>query len=120
MLRALKLHDLQDGRTVLPSDASPDVEGIETTSCSPYMSSNCMSDASPDVEGIETIGTEAERVTDVLSDASPDVEGIETFNLKRLSHECVMSDASPDVEGIETDPSRGHMDLCPVRCIARC
>ena len=35
------------------------------------------SDASPDVEGIETVSIDADREVGV-SDASPDVEGIET------------------------------------------
>ena len=54
MLRALKLHTLQRGETRLKSDASPDVEGIETPIPEHVIPLQTWSDASPDVEGIET------------------------------------------------------------------
>jgi hypothetical protein len=38
----------------MKSDASPDIEGIETRLLRPASTVAMMSDASPDVEGIET------------------------------------------------------------------
>ena len=49
-----------------------------------------MSDASPDVEGIETLSRLDELVEKVRSDASPDVEGIETWTSARLERSSVV------------------------------
>ncbi len=77
-----------------------------------------MSDASPDVEGIET--SAPRRHTSAQSDASPDVEGIETGSNSYLPEASTMSDASPDVEGIETWATYMPTVSFLVRCIARC
>ena len=60
MLRALKL-SLDDVTDILAeSDASPDVEGIET--CLHFFPfQGIMSDESPDVEGIETPASKTPR-----------------------------------------------------------
>ncbi len=55
MLRALKLTTKFGFNDFTESDASPDVEGIETSPVLIGIHKKPKSDASPDVEGIETI-----------------------------------------------------------------
>ncbi len=78
MLRALKLSSMHENHPELSSDASPDVEGIETPAWAHAWERLPLSDASPDVEGIETEVLPSLRRRAMTSDASPDVEGIET------------------------------------------
>ncbi len=95
MLRALKHAVLKLHRLGIESDASPDVEGIETK---------------PDVT--HCIHCVSQMHRPMLRALKPhggrQVDDVET------------SDASPDVEGIETPPMESRFRPITVRCIARC
>ncbi len=83
------------------SDASPDVEGIETP---PWLVPTYvlqLSDASPDVEGIETFRKHRRLPTWACQMHSPMLRALKLL-LNGVQHRQQMSDASPDVEGIET------------------
>ena len=102
-----------------------------------------MSDASPDVEGIETTATIAGTMNVTRQMHRPMLRALKLAAstpmgdqdtsqmhrpmlraLKRLSplrgRSLVRSDASPDVEGIETYLAWTVLLLSSVRCIARC
>ncbi len=93
---------MQHTTNMVLSDASPDVEGIETMTISHALPDFDKSYASPDVEGIETPAPHTNAVVIAQgSYASPDVEGIETIRCNFESKQ-ILSYASPDAEGIET------------------
>ena len=77
MLRALKRQDRAHQGNGSQSDASPDVEGIETASYRGRSMSPSESDASPDVEGPRENWNARYNLAALLH-VSPDAEGIET------------------------------------------
>ncbi len=77
MLRALKLASEADDFTFAVSDASPDVEGIETTPVDESSSNAECQMHRPMLRALKLCLSQC--VVELLrSDASPDVEGIET------------------------------------------
>ncbi len=125
------------------SDASPDVEGIETM-CRHAYQFRKRSDASPDVEGIETSLVKPSACNSPSQMHRPMLRALKRQNPRHLPTPTLESDASPDVEGIETQewklsrskrPSQMHRPMLRalkhrtinrwtllnvVRCIARC